>query len=52
VLFDIGVLNGKSPVVHVNVSLAGVKQLTLMALNGVTNWNSDHADWAGARLLS
>jgi hypothetical protein len=53
VLFDSGVLTGTSPVVHVNVSVAGVQQLQLLAINGVaTNWNWDHADWAGARLTS
>jgi fibronectin type 3 domain-containing protein len=53
VLFDSGVLGGNSPVVHVNVSVAGVQQLQLLAINGIAaNWNSDHADWAGARLTS
>jgi hypothetical protein len=53
VLFDSGVLTGTSPVVHVNVSVAGVQQLQLLAINGVAaNWNWDHADWAGVRLTS
>ena len=53
VLFDSGVLGGNSPVDHINVSVAGVQQLQLLALNGIAaNWNWDHADWAGARLIS
>lgn len=52
VLFNSGVLTGASPVVHVNVSLAGVQQLTLVATNGIANSiDYDHADWAGAALI-
>ena len=35
VLFDSGVVTNKSAVVHINVSVAGVRQLTLLATNGV-----------------
>ena len=53
VLFDSGVVTNNSPVVHINVSVAGVQQLTLLATNGVAgSIDYDHADWAGARLIS
>ncbi|HET6249180.1 MAG TPA: NPCBM/NEW2 domain-containing protein [Tepidisphaeraceae bacterium] len=53
VLFNSGVVTNKSAVVHINVSVAGVKQLTLLASNGVAgSIDYDHADWAGARLTS
>ena len=51
VLYDSGVLsNGQ--VGHVNVSVAGVKTLTLQAINGVAgSIDFDHADWAGAAVF-
>ncbi|MGN6726332.1 MAG: NPCBM/NEW2 domain-containing protein [Tepidisphaeraceae bacterium] len=53
VLFDSGVVTNNSAVVHINVSVAGVKQLTLLATNGVAgSIDYDHADWAGAKLVS
>ena len=53
VLFDSGVLTNSSAVVTINVSVIGVGQLTLVANNGVAgSIDYDHADWAGARLLS
>lgn len=53
VLFDSGVLTTTSPTKSINVSVAGVQQLTLLANNGIVNdVDFDHADWAGARLLS
>ena len=50
-LFDSGVLsNGQSA--NINVSVAGVKTLTLVASNGIPNdIDYDHADWAGARVV-
>ena len=52
VLFDSGVLTGTSPVAHINVSVAGVQQLTLVATNGISgSIDYDHADWAGAQLV-
>jgi hypothetical protein len=52
-VFDSGVVTNQSAVVHVNVSVAGVKQLTLIANNGVAGTiDYDHADWAGAYLLN
>ena len=53
VLFDSGVLqNGNAPV-NINISVAGVQTLTLVATNGIpNNIDFDHADWANARLLN
>jgi hypothetical protein len=52
-LFTSGVLTTNSAVVHVNVSVAGVKTLTLKVTNAVANTiDYDHADWAGAYLLT
>lgn len=52
VLFDSGVLTNASPTVSINVPVAGVQTLTLVATNGVTgSIDYDHADWAGARLI-
>jgi hypothetical protein len=53
VLFDSGILTNTSPVVSINVNVTGVQTLTLVATNGVAgSIDYDHADWAGARLLS
>lgn len=52
VLFDSGALTGGGTVRSVNVSVAGVQTLTLVATNGIPDTiDYDHADWAGARLL-
>ncbi len=52
-LYDSGVLTNASPAVNINVSVAGVQTLMLVANNGVPgSIDYDHADWAGARLLS
>jgi hypothetical protein len=51
-LFDSGVLTNDQTA-NVAVSVAGVKTLTLVATNGIANdIDYDHADWAGAELLS
>ena len=53
VLFDSGILTNTSPVVSINVSVVGVQTLTLNVNNGIpNNIDYDHADWAGAQLLS
>jgi hypothetical protein len=53
VLYDSGVLTNHSATVTINVAVAGVQTLTLSAINGVAgSIDYDHADWAGARLLS
>ncbi len=50
VLFDSGVLTNDA-VRQVNVSVAGVQTLQLVATNGVAGViDYDHADWAGATL--
>ena len=51
VLYDSGVLTNDQ-VAHINVSVAGIQSLTLIATSGITgNIDYDHADWAGAELL-
>jgi hypothetical protein len=53
VLYDSGVLTNNSPIVSLNINLTGVQTLTLVATNGVAgSIDFDHADWAGARLIS
>ena len=50
-LFDSGVLTNDQ-VAHINISVAGVQTLDIVANNGVPNSiDYDHADWAGAELL-
>jgi hypothetical protein len=52
-LFDSGVLTNASPAVNIDLSMAGINTLTLVASNGIPgNIDYDHADWAGARLIS
>jgi hypothetical protein len=51
-LFDSGVVTNTNPVVHMNVSMLGVKQLTLLVGDGGDGIDYDHADWAGARLTA
>jgi hypothetical protein len=51
VLYESSVLHNGGAVVHLSVSVAGVQQLTLEALNGVAGTiDYDQADWAGAAL--
>ncbi|MBV8780522.1 MAG: NPCBM/NEW2 domain-containing protein [Phycisphaerae bacterium] len=51
-LFDSNVLTNDQ-VAHINVSVAGVQNLQLIASNGVAGTiDYDHADWAGAELLA
>jgi hypothetical protein len=53
VLFDSGVVTNNSPAVNLNVSVAGISTLTLVATNGIAgSIDYDHADWAGAVLLA
>ena len=53
VLFDSGVLTNGSADRSINVNVTGVQTLTLVATNGVSDSiDYDHADWAGARLIS
>ena len=51
-LFDTGVLTNDQ-VVQINVSVAGIQNLQLVATNGIADdIDFDHADWAGAELLT
>ena len=53
VLFDSGIVTGASPAAHVNVSVAGVNTLQIVATNGAAgSIDYDHADWANARLTA
>ncbi|HET6246541.1 MAG TPA: NPCBM/NEW2 domain-containing protein [Tepidisphaeraceae bacterium] len=53
VLYDSGILTSTSATVSINVNVTGVQTMTLVATNGVAgSIDFDHADWAGARLLS
>ena len=45
------VLHGGQPARHVRVSVAGVKRLSL-AVRGVPDYRSAHANWADARLIA
>lgn len=50
-LFSTGVLNGSSPSVKVDVSVAGVNELRLTVAEAGDGNGLDHANWANARLL-
>lgn len=50
-LFDSGVMTAASAVKTVDVRIDSAKQLRLVATDGGDGINSDHADWAGARLV-
>ncbi len=47
-LFDSGLRRGGNPGLPVNVSVAGVRELSLSVSNGGDNNHYDHADWGGA----
>jgi GH18 family chitinase len=49
-LFQSSVLNGSSATQHVNVSVDGHSQLTLIVGSGGDGIDYDHADWANASL--
>jgi hypothetical protein len=49
--FDSGRLTAGSPRQTINVNITGANNLQLVVTNGGDNINSDHADWAGARVL-
>jgi hypothetical protein len=50
-LYDSGVMKGKEPAKNVSVSLDGVEALRLVVTDAGDGINSDHADWANARLI-
>ena len=47
-VFDSRLMTAASPPQTIDISVAGVKQLTLLVTDGGDGINSDHADWAGA----
>jgi hypothetical protein len=49
-LFDSGVVTGASPARVVRVDVTGRRELVLRVTDGGNGNNSDHADWAEARL--
>lgn len=51
-VYDSGVMTNTSVTKTVNLSVANASTLRLVVTNGGDNNDSDHADWAGARLLS
>jgi hypothetical protein len=50
-VYDSGVMTGDSPVKGVIVRTNDVKELKLVVTRAGNGMNSDHADWAAARLL-
>lgn len=51
-LYDSGLMTGASPTKRMGLNVSGVKQLTLVVRDGGNGIAYDHADWAGARLIS
>jgi chitodextrinase len=51
-VFDSGTMRPESDTKRVDVSIAGVRQLRLVVTDAGDGINSDHADWADARLES
>jgi hypothetical protein len=49
-LFDSGVMTGATATRSVNVNIAGRTELRLTVAGGIDTMNSDHADWANARV--
>ncbi|GAB2803218.1 hypothetical protein GCM10027073_39600 [Streptomyces chlorus] len=47
-----GVLTGIDPARRIDVDVTGVERLTLRVTDGDEGLDSDHADWAGVRLLT
>ncbi|MGA2622188.1 MAG: NPCBM/NEW2 domain-containing protein, partial [Thermoguttaceae bacterium] len=50
-VFDSGVMRGKQPAKKVLIDLDGVEELLLIVTDAGDGINSDHADWANARLI-
>ncbi|HVT89658.1 MAG TPA: NPCBM/NEW2 domain-containing protein [Tepidisphaeraceae bacterium] len=51
-VFDSGIMNGSSATQTVNLNVQGKLVLRLVVTNSGDNSDYDHADWAGAKLLS
>lgn len=50
-IYDSEVLNGSSPVKHVDVDITGATILKLVVTNGGDHNAYDHADWGGAMIV-
>ena len=50
-IYDSGVMGPTTPTKSLNLSVAGVKQLTLTVTDSGDGIDYDHADWAGARVV-
>jgi hypothetical protein len=50
-IYDSGALTGSSAAQTLNLNTSGVQQLKLVATNGVSGIDYDHADWANAAVL-
>jgi len=50
--YDSGLITTDSAVQSINLSVTGVNQLKLIVTDGGDGVDSDHADWAGARLTN
>lgn len=48
---DTGLMNSRDPMQHIEVNLAGGKQLALVATDGGNGNGSDHSVWADAKFL-
>ena len=48
--YDSGVMTGAATTKQINLDLTGKSQLELVVTNGGDNVDSDHADWAGAKI--
>ena len=48
--YDSGVMTATTPTATVDLDITGKSELRLVVGNGGDNSNSDHADWAGARV--
>ncbi|MFC4776267.1 NPCBM/NEW2 domain-containing protein [Paenibacillus sp. GCM10023252] len=51
-LYDSGVMNNTTPTKTIDVNITGKTQLQLIATDAGDGNSSDHADWAGARVIN
>ncbi|MCO6456585.1 MAG: NPCBM/NEW2 domain-containing protein [Pirellulaceae bacterium] len=51
-IHDSGLLRGNSPASRIDLNVAGVDELKLVVTGGTDGADSDHGNWAGARLLA
>jgi alpha-galactosidase len=50
-LFDSGIITGQTPVRRVELDVTGRRELRLFVSVGEDDFNHDHVNWAGARLV-